>query len=107
MWLCGFGEFGPAAVLCAARDQRVAGAACVGAVGIDEAVIQAASEMVPRPLLVIHGLDDEICPVDSARVLAHRAGKAGELRVLGGTGHAIHADPRVVALVADWMERSV
>ena len=59
----------------------------------------------PRPILLVHGAEDDTVPVEDARVLADAAVDAVELRVLGEAGHRLRHDPRAVALVIGWMER--
>jgi fermentation-respiration switch protein FrsA (DUF1100 family) len=63
------------------------------------------AKIPPRPILLVHGADDDIVPVDDARVLTDAAGDAVELRVLSEAGHRLRHDPRAVALLLGWMER--
>jgi len=63
------------------------------------------AKIPPRPVLLIHGADDDAVPLDDARVLADAAGDAVELRVLSEAGHRLRHDPRAVALLLGWMER--
>ena len=63
------------------------------------------AKIPPRPILLVHGADDETVRLDDARVLADAAGDAVELRVLGEAGHRLRHDPRAVALLLGWMER--
>jgi len=58
----------------------------------------------PRPLLVVHGSDDEIVPPFDARVVADAHGSA-ELRFILGAGHALRHDPRAVAVLLGWLDR--
>ena len=66
---------------------------------------EAAAKLTTRPVLIVHGADDEEVPVDDGRRLAQLAGPYAELRVLAGAGHRLRADPRAVALLAGWLER--
>lgn len=66
--------------------------------------VQAASALGPRPLLVVHGSEDDDVPVADARQLADAAASA-ELHVLPGAGHRLQADPRALALLVGWLER--
>ena len=66
---------------------------------------QAAGQLPPRPLLVVHGADDTEVPVAQGRALADAAGRGAEFHVLAGAGHRLRADPRAVALLAGWLER--
>jgi pimeloyl-ACP methyl ester carboxylesterase len=51
-----------------------------------------------RPLLVMHGSDDEVVPVFDARVLA-------DLRIIEGGGHQLRHDPRAIAVLLGWLDR--
>ncbi|MDP8936537.1 MAG: lysophospholipase [Actinomycetota bacterium] len=59
----------------------------------------------PRPLLIVHGADDDVVPLQDARILTDAANDEVELRVLGEAGHRLRHDPRAVALLMGWMER--
>jgi uncharacterized protein len=63
------------------------------------------AKIPPRPILLVHGADDDDVPLDDVRVLADAAGDAVELRVLSEAGHRLRHDPRAVALILGWMER--
>jgi putative redox protein len=60
--------------------------------------------VAPRPVLVVHGTDDESVPSFDARVVADAHGSA-ELRMLAGAGHALRHDPRAVAVLLGWLDR--
>ena len=60
--------------------------------------------VAPRPVLVVHGTDDESVPAFDARVVADAHGSA-ELRMLSGAGHALRHDPRAVAVLLGWLDR--
>ena len=66
--------------------------------------VNAAPKLWPRPLLVLHGSDDESVPVFDARVLADAHGDA-DLRVIDGAGHQLRHDPRSVAVLLGWLDR--
>jgi uncharacterized protein len=66
---------------------------------------EAATRMDGRPLLIVHGAEDEAVPVSDARLLAEAAGGSAELHILPGAGHRLRADPRAVALLVGWLER--
>lgn len=67
--------------------------------------VRAAQRLAPRPLLVVHGSDDERVPSLAARLLAERHG-AAEMRILTGGTHQLATDPRAVAVVLGWLDRS-
>ena len=66
---------------------------------------RAAEEFAPRPLLVLHGSEDEAVPPFDARMVADAHG-AAELRIVSGAGHQLRHDPRAIAVLLGWLERS-
>ena len=63
-----------------------------------------AGRLSGRPVLVLHGADDDVVPVDDARMIAQAVGESAELRVLAGAGHRLNSDPRDRA--ATWLARA-
>ena len=63
-----------------------------------------APRLAPRPLLVVHGSDDDLVPVFDARVLVDAHG-AAELRIVAGAGHRLRHDPRAIAVLLGWLDR--
>jgi putative redox protein len=66
--------------------------------------IECARRFAPRPLLVMHGDDDESVPTTDARQLATAHGSA-ELSLLSGAGHRLRHDPRAIAVLLGWLDR--
>ena len=66
--------------------------------------VDAARRFAPRPMLVLHGDDDESIPPADARQIAAAHGGA-ELRILAGAGHRIRHDPRAIAVLLGWLDR--
>jgi alpha/beta superfamily hydrolase len=66
--------------------------------------LQAARRFAPRPLLIVHGDDDDSVPIIDARLLAEAHGSA-ELRVITGAGHRLRHDPRAIAILLGWLDR--
>jgi putative redox protein len=64
----------------------------------------ASSRFAPRPMLVMHGEDDDSIPTSDARLLAQAHGSA-ELSLLPGAGHRLRHDPRAIAILLGWLER--
>ncbi len=64
----------------------------------------AADRYGDRPLLVVHGVDDDVVPSFDARVIADANG-AAELRLLDGASHQLRHDPRAVAVLLGWLDR--
>lgn len=59
----------------------------------------------PRPVMVIHGGDDDVVPDLDARALADAAGAGADLRLIAGAGHHLRNDPRAVAILLGWLSR--
>jgi len=68
--------------------------------------VDAASRFGPRPLLVVHGTDDDVVPVTDAQRLADAHGNA-ELRIVMNAGRRLRHDPRAVASLLGWLDRQV
>ncbi|MEY2959199.1 MAG: hypothetical protein RLZZ01_1767 [Actinomycetota bacterium] len=66
--------------------------------------VAAARRFAPRPLLIMHGDDDESVPTSDSRQLAQSHG-AAELVLLAGAGHRLRHDPRAIAILMGWLER--
>lgn len=67
--------------------------------------VDAAADLAPRPLLVLHGAEDEVVPVIDSRIVADAHGNA-ELRIIGGAGHLLRYDPRAIAVILGWIDRT-
>jgi uncharacterized protein len=65
----------------------------------------AAARLPPRPLLVLHGSDDDVVPLSDARALADAAAPHAELRIVQSAGHELRHDPRAVAALLGWLDR--
>ena len=59
----------------------------------------------PRPVLLVHGGNDDVVSVMDARALADAAEGQVELRVLSGAGSRLRHDPRAVAVLLGWLDR--
>jgi pimeloyl-ACP methyl ester carboxylesterase len=49
--------------------------------------LYAVAKIAPRPLLLLHGRDDDVNAVADARRLMERAGPPRQLLIVGGAGH--------------------
>ena len=59
----------------------------------------------PRPILLVHGANDEVVPILDARALADAAQGDVELRVLPSAAHRLRHDPRAIAILIGWLDR--
>ena len=62
-------------------------------------------KVAPRPVLLVHGSNDESVSLMDSRALADAADGAVELRVLSGAGHRLRHDPRAIAVLLGWLDR--
>ncbi|MBV9256131.1 MAG: alpha/beta fold hydrolase, partial [Actinobacteria bacterium] len=51
--------------------------------------VSLAGKIPPRPLLLVHGTEDDVVPVSEARALADAARGQAELRTITGAGHRL------------------
>ena len=66
--------------------------------------VECVRELRPRPLLIVHGTEDESVPDFDARVIGDAHGRA-ELRILPGATHQLRHDPRAIAMLLGWLDR--
>ena len=64
----------------------------------------AAGELSDRPLLLLHGENDDLVPSMDTRILADAHGSA-EMHMISGAGHELRHDPRAVAILLGWLGR--
>jgi len=64
-------------------------------------------KIAPRPLLLVHGDQDEVVPVKHAQALFEKAGKPKELLVLPGAAHRLRHDERAVDAAMLWLKKQV
>jgi putative redox protein len=63
------------------------------------------AKIPPRPIMLVHGANDEVVPVLDARALADAAHGEVELRLLSGAAHRLRHDPRAIAILIGWLDR--
>ena len=61
----------------------------------------------PRPLLIIHGSEDELIPLENAHKLFGAAGEPKELVVLQGAGHRLRRDRRAFDKALGWLKATM
>lgn len=66
-----------------------------------------AGRLSGRPLLVLHGSDDEVVPLADARRLADAGGPAAEMHMVFKAGHRLRHEPRAIAALLGWLDRQV
>ena len=72
-----------------------------------EAVVtERAIVSVRAPVLVVHGTDDDVVPVDHARTIGARSPRV-DVRIIEGAGHQLRRDERAIEIVFEWLDRSL
>lgn len=72
-----------------------------------ETVVTEASVVDIRvPMLVVHGTDDEVVPVDHAQRIAERARNA-QVRIIEGAAHQLRREERAIELVLEWLDVTI
>ncbi len=68
--------------------------------------VECVAGIAPRPLLLVHGSDDETVNVSHARRLYEKAGEPKELAIIEGAGHRLRLDERAMATAIDWLKNT-
>jgi fermentation-respiration switch protein FrsA (DUF1100 family) len=66
--------------------------------------IDSIAGIAPRPLLLVHGAEDELVPVSHARRLYEMAKEPKQLVVIDGAGHRLRQDDKATGAVLDWLK---
>jgi fermentation-respiration switch protein FrsA (DUF1100 family) len=62
------------------------------------------AQISPRPLLLVHGSQDEVVAVSHAHKLYAQAGEPKQLVIIEGAGHRLRRDERAIAVVTRWLK---
>lgn len=60
--------------------------------------------ITPRPLLLVHGSQDEVVSVTHAHRLYDRAGEPKQLIIIDGAEHRLRRNDRAMTAVIDWLK---
>jgi len=66
--------------------------------------IQYTARIAPRPLLLMHGSQDEVVEVTHAHQLYARAREPKQIIIVDGAGHRLRQDERAMAIVISWLK---
>jgi dipeptidyl aminopeptidase/acylaminoacyl peptidase len=64
------------------------------------------AKIAPRPLLVMHGSEDELIPCEQAEQLYELAGNPKELHIFPGAGHQLRKEPKVIDKGLQWLKKT-
>jgi putative redox protein len=59
--------------------------------------------IAPRPLLILHGEDDDLVDVDQARRLYAKAREPKEIAIVEGAGHKLRLSDRAMSIALEWL----
>lgn len=62
------------------------------------------ARIAPRPLLLVHGSQDETVNISHVRRLYEIAKEPKRLVVIDGAGHRLRQDDRVISAILDWLK---
>ncbi|MEE8419509.1 MAG: alpha/beta fold hydrolase [Dehalococcoidales bacterium] len=62
------------------------------------------NRIAPRPLLLVHGSQDETVPLSQAYELYEQAGEPRQLVVIDGAGHRLRRNDLAINIVLDWLK---
>lgn len=62
-------------------------------------------KIAPRPLLVVHGTEDELVPCEHAYRLYERAGDPKQLSIIPGAAHQLRKNKEAVSKCLDWLKK--
>ena len=60
--------------------------------------------IAPRPLLLVHGSQDETVEVSAAHRLYAEAGESKQIIIVDGAGHRLRQNEQAMAIVIDWLK---
>jgi len=61
--------------------------------------------IAPRPLLLLHGSQDDVVPVAHADEMYAQAGESRQLTIIDGAGHRLRQDEKAMAVAIEWLKR--
>ena len=57
----------------------------------------------PRPILLVHGYEDDVVPVENAYTLYERALEPKDIQILQKVGHRFRSEPDAIDLCISWL----
>ncbi|MBM4443802.1 MAG: alpha/beta fold hydrolase [Chloroflexi bacterium] len=59
--------------------------------------------IAPRPLLILHGQDDDLVDVEQARRLYEKARQPKDIAVVEGAGHRLRLSQKAMSIALEWL----
>lgn len=73
-------------------------------------VLDSCAKISPRPLLIIHGSNDNIAPIDHAQALYEEAGEPKKIVIIEGADHSFNRrdwEDKVIDLTIEWFKENL
>jgi len=67
--------------------------------------LEKVTKIPPRPLLIIHGTEDDVVEMVSARDLYARVQGKAELFIIEGAGHRLRLEEKAIAKAQEWLKK--
>jgi len=70
-------------------------------------ILENCSKISPRPMLIIHGSQDNIAPVEHAKMLYEKAGEPKKLVIIDGADHSFNRkdwEDEVIRITTEWFK---
>jgi alpha/beta superfamily hydrolase len=61
------------------------------------------ANLAPRPILIVHGTEDDVVPVESSRSLYEHAGQPKDIMIVKGAGHQLRLSEQATDAALDWL----
>ena len=65
--------------------------------------VRAINKLAPRPVLIVHGVNDDLVKVTAAHELFQAAGEPKKLVLIEGAGHRLRREEKAIDAVLDWL----
>ena len=62
------------------------------------------AKLAPRPILLIHGTDDDVVPVESSRELFDRAREPKDIVIIQGASHQLRLSEQAMDAAVNWLK---
>lgn len=73
-------------------------------------ILGSCTKISPRPILIIHGSEDPVVPVQHAQMLYDKAGEPKKLVTIDGAGHTFSRrdlEDKVIEITLEWLKESL
>jgi uncharacterized protein len=69
--------------------------------------LHSVADIAPRPLLLVHSIEDNVVPVSNARKLYEAAGEPREIVIIPGNEHRLRRNEKAVDTIIKWLKKNL